>query len=75
MNSNDEEKLNIRIKELSRIEKVMDTINSDIRVAAIYDLEAILPCPHGNVASLYYVSKLNVISFTIFDMQSRDVYR
>ncbi|CAH1967358.1 unnamed protein product [Acanthoscelides obtectus] len=58
-------------KELSREEKEKDK-NSDMHVA-VYDLQATLPCPKGDTSSFYYISKLNVYNFTVFDLKKKDV--
>lgn len=61
----------IREKELSRIEKENDKkSNSEV---AVFDLQAVLPCPRGDVSSFYYVSKLNVLNFTIVDLKTMAV--
>lgn len=69
MKVNYEEHLNQ--KELSRIEKQTDKEAGDY--VAVYDLQAVLPCPKGNTSSFYYVSKLNVFNFTIYDIKTNSV--
>lgn len=60
----------IREKELSRVEKDRDKQNPERNVKVlVYDLEKVLPCPIGHANSFYYVSKLNVFNFTIFDVK------
>lgn len=71
-NASNEEKENFALqyenhlkeKDLSRTEKEKDKKSSNI--VAVYDLQAVLPCPVGDASTLYYVSKLNVFNFTIF---------
>lgn len=63
----------LREKVLSREEKENDKQHSanDVKVI-VYDLQKVLPCPIGNANSFYYVSKLNVFNFTIFDIKSTE---
>jgi len=56
---------------LSRLEIEIDKQAN--YVTAVYDLQAVLPCPLGNASSFYYVSKLNVFNFTVYDLQTNDV--
>lgn len=76
-NDNDKEETkekyedHIHQKELSRIEKQSDKESADF--VAVYDLQAVLPCPKGSTSSYYYVSKLNVFNFTIYDIKSNAV--
>lgn len=53
-------------KSLARSEKERDkqNINDDL-VVCVYDLQAVMPCPQGEVSSFYYISKLNLLNFTI----------
>lgn len=64
-------------KELSRIDKSEDKSRADNDenvIVAVYDLQAILPVPKGDVATFYYKSKINCFNFTIVDInQSSDV--
>ena len=76
-NSDDTEKENRREsfdkhhneKEMSRKEKALDktTTNS---VVAVYDLQAVMQLPKGDVSVFYYKSKLNVLNFTIYDIKT-----
>lgn len=59
-------------KELSRKEKDKEN-NTDNVVVAVYDLQAVLQCPRGDVSSFYYVSKLNVFNFTMYELKSKAV--
>ncbi|EZA58416.1 hypothetical protein X777_01373 [Ooceraea biroi] len=56
-------------KELSRAEKKADKEKSDV-VVAVYDLQAVMQLPKGNVSVFYYKSKLNVFNFTIYDLKT-----
>lgn len=79
-NANQEEKTHIehkytthlKEKELSRSEKQADKASD--KVVAVFDLQAILPCPIGNASSFYYVSKLNVFNLTMFELQTNQAY-
>lgn len=55
-------------KDLSRTEKQLDKEKSNL-ILAVYDLQAVMPLPKGDVSTFYYRSKLNVLNFTIYDMQ------
>lgn len=73
----DEYEIHIRNKEMSRIEK-----SKDVRIAehdqtcivAVYDLEAVLPTPCGEVSSFYYKSKLNSMNFTVYNIAEKRGY-
>lgn len=43
-------------------------------VVAVYDLQATMPCLRGDVSNFYYISKVNVLNFTITDLKTKDVY-
>lgn len=84
-NSNEEEKRgleesyrkHIREKEMSREEKEKDikeaTVNEK-KVVAVYDLEAVLPTPCGEISSFYYKSKLATYNFTVFNIVPKQGY-
>lgn len=58
-------------KELSRLEKQEDVKKSKHdpkTLVAVYDLQAVLPTPLGNVSSFYYKSKLGTYNFTIYNI-------
>ncbi|XP_044732349.1 uncharacterized protein LOC123302679 [Chrysoperla carnea] len=59
-------------KELSRQEKTTDK-NGESTVA-VYDLQAVLPCPIGQTSPFYYVSKLAVYNFTICNIKNNEVH-
>uniref|UniRef100_A0A0K8W834 Uncharacterized protein n=1 Tax=Bactrocera latifrons TaxID=174628 RepID=A0A0K8W834_BACLA len=56
-------------KNLSRQEKSKDK-ESQNAVVAVYDLQAVMQLPKGEVSSFYYKSKVNVFNFTIFDIKT-----
>nr|CAH7748207.1 unnamed protein product [Callosobruchus chinensis] len=58
-------------KTLAREEKERD--KSSNKHVAVYDLQATLPCPKGETSNFYYISKLNVYNFTIFNLKTKDV--
>ncbi|CAH2092802.1 unnamed protein product [Euphydryas editha] len=60
-------------KDQSRKEKEVDKNRLDNVVVAVYDLQAVLPCPRGDVSNFYYLSKLNVLNFTIYNLKSKEV--
>lgn len=60
-------------KELSRKEKEADKINANGTHVAVYDLQAVMPVPRGQVSSFYYKSKLNCYNFTISDLNAKNV--
>lgn len=59
----------IKEKNLARAEKEHDKASvSKNLVVAVYDLQATMPCPQGEVSSFYYISKLNVLNFTVTEL-------
>lgn len=66
----------LKEKDLSRIEKEKDKTEANSKsslIVAVYDLQASLPCPKGEISTFYYVSKLNSYNFTIYELKSKDV--
>jgi hypothetical protein len=60
-----------REKELSRKEKDEDKKKSNKNfIVSVYDLQAILPAPRGEVSVFYYKSKLNSFNFTISELNT-----
>lgn len=59
-------------KDICRAEKAKDKEN-DLVITAVYDLQAVFQCPKGDTSLFYYVSKLNVFNFTIFELRSKKV--
>lgn len=64
--------LHIKEKKLSRLEKEADKINPNCSVV-VYDLQAVMPVPRGQISSFYYKSKLNCYNFTISDLYAKNV--
>ena len=60
-------------KELSRKEKEKDKNNVDGTHVFVYDLQAVMPVPKGQVSSFYYKSKVNCYNFTISDLHAKNV--
>lgn len=61
-------------KDLTRVEKDNDKKNENKKVVvAVYDLQAVMPVPKGEVSTFYYVSKVNVLNFTIYDIKTNEV--
>lgn len=62
-------------KDLSRLKKEADKTNNENKkeVVAVYDLQAVLPVPKGEVSTFYYISKVNVLNFTIYDIKTNEV--
>lgn len=70
-----QEKYDLHLKEkcLVRLEKEKDKENVGKNfVVAVYDLQAVMPCPRGEVSSFYYVSKLNLLNFTITELGTKN---
>nr|CAI5870557.1 unnamed protein product [Callosobruchus analis] len=72
--ANLEAEYQVHLKEakLARIEEEQDK-NSQNRVVAIFDLQAVLPCPSGQTSAFYYVSKLSVFNLTVCNLKSKQV--
>nr|CAI5833693.1 unnamed protein product [Callosobruchus analis] len=77
--ASDEEKISLKDdyenhlkeKELSRREKENDKNNSDEgTIVAVYDLQAVLQCPKGDVSTFYYTCKLNVFNLTVYEIKN-----
>ena len=58
-------------KELSRKENKYDKEELNAAVA-VYDLQAVMQIPKGDVSVFYYKSELNVFNFTIYDLKSNE---
>ena len=54
---------------MSRKEKALYKTTTD-SVVAMYDLQAVMQLPKGDVSVFYYKSKLNVLNFTIYDIKT-----
>lgn len=58
-------------KDLSRLEKDADKKTEDkTTVVAVYDLQAVLPVPKGDISTFYYVSKINMFNLTVHEIKS-----
>lgn len=59
-------------KDLSRNEKQIDKekVNENY-VVACFDLQAVLQCPRGDISVFYYLSKLNVFNFTVYECKKK----
>lgn len=83
-NSSTDDKLKLKVKydqhqiekNLSREEKNKDKENLKTNknlVIAVYDLEAVLQVPRGDVSVFYYKSKLNNMNFTVSKLKPEEV--
>ena len=80
-NANDEEKQklyqsyedHLKEKTLARIEKENDKNRKDGTIVAVYDLQAVLQVPKGQVSLFFYKSRINCLNFTISDLEAKDV--
>ncbi|KAJ8897362.1 hypothetical protein PR048_002708 [Dryococelus australis] len=64
----------IEEKELCRLDKESHKMCLD-KVVTVFDLQSTLPYPQGESSSFYYVSKLNVYNFTMYELQSTQAIR
>lgn len=67
-----EHESHIRRKELARKSKEEDkrnVSNQNTFTIAEFDLQQVMTCPKLNVASAYYLRKLNFYNFTVLDLQ------
>lgn len=64
----------IRKKGFSRLENETDKskVGGNF-IVAVYDLQAVVLCPKGDVSRFYYASKLNVFDFTISELKTNQV--
>lgn len=63
----------LKEKELSRKEKERDKNESDpATIVCVYDLQAALPTPKGEVSVFYYKSKLSTYNLTIYNLKTRE---
>lgn len=65
-------------KSLSRIEKKQDVDEckrpDSNSIVAIFDLQAVLPCPIGQSSAFFYKSKLNCYNFTVSDIKDEKTF-
>ena len=70
-------KKHLKDKELSREEKqkdVQEAKSEANKIVAVYDLQAVLPTPCGEISSFYYKSKLGTYNFTVYDIVPKQGY-
>lgn len=80
-NANDEEKRklyhnheqHLKEKTLTRIEKENDKQRTDGTIVAVYDLQAVMQIPKGQVSLFFYKSRINCLNFTISDLYAKNV--
>lgn len=79
-NANDEQKLQLHQayehhlleKDLARKEKEIDKKESDA-IVVVYDLQAVMQLPKGQVSLFFYKSRINCFNFTISDLYAKNV--
>lgn len=60
-------------KQFAREEKEVDKKRSSIElVCAVYDLQAVLTVPRGDISVFYYISKVANYNFTVCEVQSME---
>ncbi|KAG8177403.1 hypothetical protein JTE90_014851 [Oedothorax gibbosus] len=57
----------------ARIEKENDKNRTDGTVTAVYDLQAILQIPKGQISLFFYKSRINCLNLTVSDLRAKDV--
>lgn len=80
-NANEEEKNKLREnyeqhlleKNLARDHKEKDKNRNDGVIVAVYDLQAVMQVPKGQVSLFFYKSRINCFNFTISDLRAQDV--
>lgn len=80
-NANDEEKIklyhkheqHLKEKTMARIEKENDKQRTDGTIVAVYDLQAVMQVPKGQVSLFFYKSRINCLNFTISDLYAKNV--
>ena len=60
-------------KTLARIEKENDKNRTDGTVTAVYDLQAVLQIPKGQISLFFYKSRINCLNLTVSDLRAQDV--
>lgn len=60
-------------KNLARTEKENDKNRTDGTITAVYDLQAVLQIPKGQVSLFFYKSRINCFNFTVSDLRAKDV--
>ena len=61
-------------KETARVHKEKDKVPVEGRKTASFDLQQVFMCPKLNLGSAYYLRKLNIYNFTIYEMDSKEGY-
>ncbi|KAJ8964794.1 hypothetical protein NQ314_004601 [Rhamnusium bicolor] len=67
----------LRDKNLSREQKEKDAEDAKTeknKIVTVYDLQAVLPTPPGEVSSFYYKSKLATYNFTVYNIVPKQRY-
>lgn len=65
----------LKEKNLSRAEKDNDKKKaSEELVVAVYDLQAVLPVPRGDISVFYYLSKVSTYNFTVCEIDTMNTY-
>lgn len=80
-NSDEEEKRklsqeyeeHLKEKTLARTEKENDKNRTDGTIIAVYDLQAVLQVPKGQISLFFYKSRINCLNFTVSDLKATDV--
>lgn len=75
----DQEKINYQnhlsnkdeARSLKKIDKRDAFESNGLILAAVFDFQKVLSCPHGQVSLFYYKRKLSCLNFTIFDMAKK----
>lgn len=65
--------IHLKEKELARREKEKDKTRNDNTIIAVYDLQAVMPVPKGQISVFYYKSIINCFNFTVSDLHAKDV--
>lgn len=63
----------LKEKTLSRAEKDKDKNRTDGTIVAVYDLQAVMQVPKGQVSLFFYKSRINCLNFTVSDLEAKDV--
>lgn len=63
----------LKEKTLVRTEKENDKNRTDGTITAVYDLQAVLQIPKGQVSLFFYKSRINCLNFTVSDLKAKDV--
>ncbi|CAF4756891.1 unnamed protein product [Pieris macdunnoughi] len=62
----------LKEKGLARLEKEADKNNKNV-VLAVYDLQAVMQVPKGQVSLFFYKSRINCLNLTVSDLNAKDV--